>query len=68
MLITSNMYHFCHSKDHLNLQFTALHVYITMGNHYDYVFILTFPLSFYAMHYNKFESTIDSCYVMPMYM
>ena len=42
--VTSNMYHFQHSKNCPNLQFTALHIYIAMGSHSDYgIFILTFP-------------------------
>ena len=31
MLQVASVYHFQHSKNHPNLQFTALHIYIAMG-------------------------------------
>ena len=42
--VTSNMYHFWHSKNCPNLQLAALLIYVAMGSHRDYeIFILTFP-------------------------
>ena len=42
--VTSNVYHLQYSKNHPNLQFTALHIYTAMDSYCDYgIFILTFP-------------------------
>ena len=41
--VTSKMYYFQHSKNHPNLQFAAVPIYITMGSNDYGIFILMFP-------------------------